>query len=351
MMIVIKRYLGVLLIMAIIIPSKNIFNIKNSKVLDNEVTNVEVVENTINVQSSNVLNKEYIFNFFDIDYDNSGNIIIVNHLTGGMPTSFTEGIKIVYSPYYPPIVPKPTTPEYYIAESLSSFNLYIDKLCNIKINDSGNKIISHKWFSKRVIAIVNTTTNEFTQREQITVAEANIVSYDKENKIVSVNYSAKVMQPISNNEIWIVLSDTFYIQGDYVESNNNAISYGNGTKSVNLSSTELLQDGTKNNNKKMSQFLAENILKSYKNGKEIAVILCSISDYKDTNGNKVIDITTSDKMMFDIGDEVIPYVYTANGVDVPMSIDKAGNAKVFRVVGTKPYYDGAVWQELTLQEK
>lgn len=57
------------------------------------------------------------------------------------------------------------------------------------------------------------------------------------------------------------------------------------------------------------------------------------------------------KMAFDIYDEVIPMVYTANQTDKPMSRYKDGSAKTFVVLGTKIYFDGAVWQELTLQEK
>lgn len=335
--------------MAIIIPSKNIFSIENSKVRDNELTRVEVPENAINVKIGNVLNKEYVFNFFDIDYDNSGNIIIVNHLTGAMPTSFTEGIKIVYSPYYPPIIPKPITPEYYTAESLGSFNLYIDKVCNIKTNNSGNKIISHQWFSRKVIAIVNTSTNEVTQWEQITVAEPNIVSYDKEKGIIEVNYSAKVSQSLSSTQTRIILSDTFYVQGDYIENSDDLISYGNGMNLVNLSSSELLQDGAKSSNKRMSKFLAENILNSYKNGKQTAVISCPVANYYDENGNKVIDISTSGKMLFHEGDIVIPYVYTNQG-DRPLSYNKDFTPKQFKVIGTKLSKLQGGMQELTLQE-
>lgn len=55
-------------------------------------------------------------------------------------------------------------------------------------------------------------------------------------------------------------------------------------------------------------------------------------------------------MLFTIGDEVIPMIYGANGIDRPMSTYKDGSQKVFKVVGTKVFYDGAVWQELSLQE-
>lgn len=55
-------------------------------------------------------------------------------------------------------------------------------------------------------------------------------------------------------------------------------------------------------------------------------------------------------MSFRLHDQVIPYVYGANGQDQPMSKYQNGTAKVFEVVGSNIIYDGAVWQELTLQE-
>ena len=67
---------------------------------------------------------------------------------------------------------------------------------------------------------------------------------------------------------------------------------------------------------------------------------------------KEIDINNNNgKMAFDIYDEVIPMVYTANQTDKPMSRYKDGSAKTFVVLWPKIYFDGAVWQELTLQEK
>lgn len=57
-----------------------------------------------------------------------------------------------------------------------------------------------------------------------------------------------------------------------------------------------------------------------------------------------------DKIHYEIGDIVIPMVYGANGVDKPMSKYKDGSPKKFQVQGVRVFYDGAVWQELTLQE-
>lgn len=88
----------------------------------------------------------------------------------------------------------------------------------------------------------------------------------------------------------------------------------------------------------------------YRNGKETAVIRCSIGNYYDDFGEKVISIDEDSlPMTFSIGDIVRPMIYSVGGVDKPMSLYN-GEAKTFCVVGRKPYYNGAVWQELTLQE-
>jgi hypothetical protein len=92
----------------------------------------------------------------------------------------------------------------------------------------------------------------------------------------------------------------------------------------------------------------------YSNGKETAVLRCSISDYYTDGGELAISAdgkadASPDQMVFQVGDEVIPMVMGTDGNDRPLS-KKNGAAKVFRVVGVKPYYDGAVWQEISLQE-
>ena len=92
-------------------------------------------------------------------------------------------------------------------------------------------------------------------------------------------------------------------------------------------------------------------LTEYSNGKETATLLCSISDYYDDSGNKVIAVDNStNRMCFRMYDIVEPYVFGANGQDKPLSKNKDGSPKQFQVLGVKPIYDGAVWQELTLQE-
>lgn len=103
-----------------------------------------------------------------------------------------------------------------------------------------------------------------------------------------------------------------------------------------------------------ANYLAKNILSAYSKGKETATLLCSISDYFDYSNpkNKLISKHGADglPMTFSLHDIVVPMVYQPNGKDAPMS-KKGILAKEFEVVGVKMIYDGAVWQELTLQEK
>jgi hypothetical protein len=100
---------------------------------------------------------------------------------------------------------------------------------------------------------------------------------------------------------------------------------------------------------RLDAWTAEGIIENFKNGKETATIRCSISDYFDGYGNKIIDVS-SERMTFDIYDVVTPYVKSETKEDIPLSSQKNGNPKNFIVVGLKFIYDGAVWQELTLQE-
>jgi hypothetical protein len=57
------------------------------------------------------------------------------------------------------------------------------------------------------------------------------------------------------------------------------------------------------------------------------------------------------KRVFSIGDSVCPMSRGADGKEKPISTYSDGTPKIFFVAATKIYYDGAVWQELTLTEE
>lgn len=92
-------------------------------------------------------------------------------------------------------------------------------------------------------------------------------------------------------------------------------------------------------------------LADYQKGVETASLRCSIGEYYDENDNKVISAESSTKMLFDEYDEVVPMYNNGKGIDEPISYNSEGLAKTFEVVGVRLFYDGAVWQELTLREK
>lgn len=146
------------------------------------------------------------------------------------------------------------------------------------------------------------------------------------------------------------------IYGDIVTLNlsQKNIATGNGTTNVySVLNNELLQENnfwiTPSN--ELIDRNALNILEEYINGKEVATIQCSVSDYFDKDGRKVIDVSSTKKPLFEIGDVVIPHYMSSNSVDVPFSYysDKV-TPKKFKVLKNKISYCGAPFQELTIQE-
>lgn len=103
-------------------------------------------------------------------------------------------------------------------------------------------------------------------------------------------------------------------------------------------------------NKDYASNKASQLLNNYSNGKETATIRCSISQYYDEKGKLVISSKNADKMLFEHYDKVVPMVRSGRRKELAMSYTADGLAKVFDVVGVRVFFDGAVWQELTLRE-
>ena len=169
------------------------------------------------------------------------------------------------------------------------------------------------------------------------------------NVSVSLSGNVEVYDPVSveltfkGNKIGIALkNETVYINGETQKKVYGA--YGN----------ELMQTSNywKPTAEKTIQKEFSKTLSSYAKGKETATIRCSIGDYYDyDSGEKVISVDSlTERMCFRIYDQVIPMVYNNLGQDEPMSKLKDGSPKVFQVLGRRIFYNGAVWQELYLQE-
>lgn len=142
---------------------------------------------------------------------------------------------------------------------------------------------------------------------------------------------------------------TFHGEMIKVDIDNKIITIGNGKNIMSFQGNELIQ--TTNSPSLETQYQA--VINEWQNGKEMATLTCDIADYYDEAGNLVISANGKDTlpMTFHIGDTVVPYVYGANGADKPMSTYADGTPKVFTVIGKHTSKSGAVWQEITLQEK
>lgn len=212
-----------------------------------------------------------------------------------------------------------------------------------------------------VTATVDLPIDESIRNPQISISE--------EKYILTFSVSCGYRASNFGTEFKILTGEnTYYVQGNYVEYipsqieitvygnkigislEDGTVTYGSGTKPFSLDGNELLQDSATTNGKLTTQHLAENILAQYKNGKETATLLCDIGEYYEENGTKVIGIEMQDRMSFHEHDLVIPYVFGADGKDRPMSKYSNGEPKVFEVVAVKRFFDGAVWQELSLLE-
>lgn len=130
-----------------------------------------------------------------------------------------------------------------------------------------------------------------------------------------------------------------------IDLKDKTVSIGNGNKVFSFDGNELIQS----TNTPTQESKYQGVINEWRNGKQTAVITCPIADFYDENGDKVIDTSVSEKMLFDIGDIVIPYTYTNQG-DKPIAYNKDFTPKQFKVVGTKISKNQGGTQELTLQE-
>lgn len=167
-------------------------------------------------------------------------------------------------------------------------------------------------------------------------------------RLVNINAgNAFGTQYYPRHEKYVAKRANITINGTVLSLNleDDTIQKGNGNKVFSFDGNELIQ--TENTPTQESKY--QEVIDEWKNGKQTAVITCPIADFYDENGDKVIDTSTSTKMLFDIGDIVIPYTYTNQG-DKPIAYNKDFTPKQFKIVGTKISKNQGGTQELTLQE-
>lgn len=359
--------------MATIIPSSRIFSIQNNKVVKNQINKIAFEETDVAKEEKELVN----FSFSPFEEEN-GKLLWIKYLQYTSNWDFNQ------------------------ENIFANGNVYINGINNIGV---GFRIRSENYIDLKSISIKlsmqyrrgesysgNTASRPALSANEnlqdISTAKATI-SFDeysttKETLVLSAynNIPAAYARAMLNSSskksksfVVTIFVPTYYnpqfteqtgridsvvfpsfsvsiIGKEYDLSSTSKRTYGNGEKNFEIQSNEFFQsyqegvDGenyplgtffeSKDGNVSASENLCKKIIKNYKDGKETAVIRCSI---------------TENLSVFNIGYEVIPMVFGADGVDRPMSRYKDGADKVFVVVGTKFIYDGAVWQELTLQEK
>lgn len=134
-------------------------------------------------------------------------------------------------------------------------------------------------------------------------------------------------------------------------SSKNALIVGEGNELMQQSAFVQTTEGTY-----YISNLYKDVQEKFKNGKKILTLLCDINDYyyylstaPDYKGSKAISLDST-SLTFKENDVVVPMIKKADGTSVPIDTDEKGKPMEFVVLAVKVFYDGAVWQELTLQQ-
>lgn len=372
--------------MPIVIPSKNIFGKENQKVIDNEIEGVSFSSNSINLKSREVANI-----YQQIYAEESGSLLWRNYLQYSSKLDeivgenlFLNGQKVINGIncvgigirvksdryIYVPNTYINLSMGYKTGESYVGTTMYRPALySNSNLSDAKTaKVENIKIGERRTVVKKSAYINEAACELYCEIQEYSTRTKSKD--FVLTLYLPTSVNPFLTEQSGVVDSLIFTdfqisVVAEEIEFSSSEKSVGK-EKYENIQSNEFFQDFDENKTGRYpigtffessigkisaTDFISQKIIEEYKNGKETAKIMCSISDYYDENEKEKITVSKkSSRLSFDIGDEVIPMVFSADGVDRPMSRYKGGSAKVFRVCGLKFIYDGAVWQELTLQE-
>ena len=387
--------------MAIIIPSKNIYEINNQKVVDNEVDNIEVsakrIEETkdfsVNVYNNDFdvvtyqhgaetsdIHEEYrphthaptsycavsgVFKPFYVDIDvvvnkQIGNKIITQIKTGEDKTDETANIK-----YTTACIKKsaPISARYHTSESgrhdPSFTNIqytYLDDGEEGVFNLPKTITVQHNYSDislSEITVNLNDETNLKDIGGTIKITETNDYFsftchllcgeeiYELKGDAVGPPTNRSTASGTATIYIPQKISLTVYGNTIGIDLQDETVKIGDGQHVYSFSGNELMQ--TSNTLSIENKYNV--VLREWENGKEIATIKCAVDKYGDS-----IDPSTSN-MTFHIGDTVIPYIMGADGNDKPMSLYVDKTPKEFVVIGKGIIADGQIMQELTLQEQ
>lgn len=378
----------VVISMAIIIPSTKIYEQTNNKIIDNQISSVEINENQVE-QSTGIrsgIDREY---FSLTSVGNAGDNLYrrVLHNFSSYVLSETAGAN-TYTYYLEETLEIIPVGEVNIStfqlDIFSRDGLYQMQWASVYLTGSKTTRLQKNTVSSKAefdAIDINAQTHTIT-----TIATDN--GYPVSNLILPTKYaidttlstSEKIIiyyktayihllgntPPASLPEeipkdgfIWFTISFSYQPSYTSVTQTSTKITNGVGTKPILLSGNELITNLTTINSDTYTDIASAFVLSGYANGKETATVLCDISEYYDDN--LVLSISTQDNalpMIFNVGDIVIPYVTkniydsitgTYSLTEEPLSIIN-GNPKLFKVVSNKIISDGVPRQKLTLVE-
>lgn len=366
--------LAVNIIMATVITATQIYEIiQNNKIIDNVVDKINGEEDSINTETNQT---SLMITAFDTD----GNFL-------SEVQNVSENIKL--TPYiYGPIGP----------DEIDEYSWYYWVICDIELNANSfyfqlnnNLPYPNLYMSFNVPIAIGLEPNDWSSisfSENVGV-QGNITTKNGMKKFVyienedNMNFQGSRVQSIYiiiNEYTTTKISARLYVPAGWIarehntidssvtmyeingsmslqintpiyEVESNEVSNGNGIKDFDIETNEFYQTGTIYNGTNIFQNNSQNIIDEWGKGKETATLKCSIGEYYDESGNLAISTKNNDlPMTFNIRDLVIPYIPTARGGTEPMSIRQDGKAKIFQVTQVRPYFDGACWQEIMLQE-
>lgn len=371
-------------IMAILIAAYQIYDIiANDKIIDNDINGIDGEDNTYDEDEEelfNELNPKY-----GVNWDPIGGTHVTfpytyysNWFNFGVPG---QQFRLVFDVQAAFITRNMTLNSHIKEETLDSevtykidFNMLdhdnttdeitstpipctAENFQNIIFQDSENANINFSNIEEYLTENFNIigfdySYNYKTDRFSFTISCINYISITAEQRINDTpqdNTDYGTVSMIDRNPL--ITATTYGVES-------NANSYGTSPKYTLESNELLLTQSRTADDKSLFEYNYEQIIQDWSNGKETATIKCSIGEYyqyDDTKPNKKGDLAISTQnnalpMIFDINDTVVPYIATANGQTEPLSLTIDGKPKVFKVTQIRPYFDGAFWQELQLQE-
>lgn len=209
------------------------------------------------------------------------------------------------------------------------------------------------------ITLKNDGTYNFPkgQSVKVTNSDSYVGAVSLENKYLTLGGDLyEKSYPPSQSENGRLIQDGYIsVTGKYYEDSYEDVLFveNETVEQQEISKNDLVQKlSTYSENgisKSLSDELYNRIYNMFYNGVECLTIRCTLSDYYDINGTKIIGYEDSVPVSFDIGDVVSPYVVRGTLFD-SYSKYLDGTPKKYRVVSANIVFNGNIYQDLVLRE-